>query len=114
MRLSMFESNGKKGIVASDGTSFHGLWEDEAGYPGSLEELLVSGVCLVSAGKKLMQANALDPGKACFLPPVSKPGKIICLGLNYAAHSAELGREPPSTRKFSYAWPRPWWGTTPP
>jgi acylpyruvate hydrolase len=30
-----------------------------------------------------------------FLPPVPRPGKIICLGLNYHTHAAEVGREPP-------------------
>ncbi len=30
-----------------------------------------------------------------FLPPVPRPGKIICLGLNYRGHVAEMGRELP-------------------
>lgn len=29
-------------------------------------------------------------------PPISRPGKIICVGLNYAAHAAESGATPPS------------------
>ena len=29
------------------------------------------------------------------LPPVPRPGKIIALGRNYAAHAAEGGAEPP-------------------
>lgn len=29
------------------------------------------------------------------LPPIPDPQKIICVGLNYAAHAAEGGREPP-------------------
>jgi 2-keto-4-pentenoate hydratase/2-oxohepta-3-ene-1,7-dioic acid hydratase in catechol pathway len=28
-------------------------------------------------------------------PPLISPGKIICLGLNYAGHAREQGREPP-------------------
>ena len=28
-------------------------------------------------------------------PPVSRPGKILCVGLNYASHIREMGREPP-------------------
>jgi acylpyruvate hydrolase len=30
-----------------------------------------------------------------FLPPVPRPGKIICLGRNYRAHAEELGNQPP-------------------
>lgn len=32
---------------------------------------------------------------ADYAPVVPKPGKIICVGLNYAAHIAEMGRELP-------------------
>jgi 2,4-diketo-3-deoxy-L-fuconate hydrolase len=28
-------------------------------------------------------------------PPVAKPSKIICVGMNYAAHAREQGQEPP-------------------
>jgi len=37
------------------------------------------------------------------LPPIPDPQKIICVGLNYAAHAAEGGREPP---KFPSLFPR--------
>ena len=30
-----------------------------------------------------------------FLPPIQNPGKIICVGLNYRSHIAEMGRELP-------------------
>ena len=29
------------------------------------------------------------------LPPIPRPGKIICIGLNYAAHAAEQGVDAP-------------------
>jgi acylpyruvate hydrolase len=32
---------------------------------------------------------------ADYAPVVAKPGKIICVGVNYADHIAEMGREPP-------------------
>ncbi len=38
-------------------------------------------------------AYALDAVK--LLPPIPRPGKIICIGLNYAAHAAEQGKDPP-------------------
>lgn len=38
---------------------------------------------------------AINMDDAKFLPPVERPGKIICLGLNYVAHAAEGGFTPP-------------------
>ena len=34
------------------------------------------------------------------LPPVPDPGKIICIGLNYRAHAAEAGIDPPDSPTF--------------
>jgi 2-keto-4-pentenoate hydratase/2-oxohepta-3-ene-1,7-dioic acid hydratase in catechol pathway len=34
------------------------------------------------------------------LPPVSRPGKILCIGLNYRGHAEEAGAEPPETPTF--------------
>jgi acylpyruvate hydrolase len=35
-----------------------------------------------------------------WLPPIMRPGKIICLGLNYAAHAAEGGNAAPEYPSF--------------
>src|SRR5918998_156555 len=34
------------------------------------------------------------------LPPISRPNKIICIGLNYRSHAEEQGSEPPETPTF--------------
>ena len=31
------------------------------------------------------------------LPPIARPNKIVCIGLNYCANAAEQGAEPPET-----------------
>ena len=38
---------------------------------------------------------AVTVAEADFAPVVPRPGKIICVGLNYRAHILETGREPP-------------------
>ena len=38
---------------------------------------------------------ALAVSDVRLLPPVPRPGKVICIGLNYADHAAESGMEPP-------------------
>lgn len=34
------------------------------------------------------------------LPPIERPGKVLCIGLNYRAHAEEQGKEPPETPTF--------------
>lgn len=48
----------------------------------------------------LAQAPRLDPAAVTWLTPVPRPGKVICLGLNYAAHAAEGGNAKPEYPSF--------------
>lgn len=38
-----------------------------------------------------------DAGAVRIGAPIARPGAVICVGMNYAAHAAESGAEPPST-----------------
>jgi acylpyruvate hydrolase len=58
---------------------------------GPLEEVVADGDPLQLAGVRL-------------LPPVPRPSKIVCIGLNYGAHAAEAGLEPPDTPTFFAKW----------
>ncbi len=44
--------------------------------------------------------EGLPLGRVELLPPVERPGKIICIGQNYRAHAEEQGSEPPATPTF--------------
>lgn len=48
---------------------------------------------LLGAGGAIEAGADVKPGD--LLPIVGRPGKVICIGLNYAAHAAETGRPPP-------------------
>ena len=58
---------------------------------------------LVEAGG-LAEVSAEGDGvpleDASLLPPIGKPGKLICIGLNYRAHAEEQGKEPPEMPTF--------------
>jgi acylpyruvate hydrolase len=59
-------------------------------------ELLRRGIAL--ADLEAMSAaglSALDPACVTFLPPVTAPPKIICVGLNYADHTKESSFQQP-------------------
>ena len=53
----------------------------------------------VSAAQ-LAKGRPVDAGQVQWLMPVARPGKVICLGLNYAAHAAEGGHKTPEYPSF--------------
>jgi acylpyruvate hydrolase len=48
----------------------------------------------------LARGERLDAARVQWLTPVPRPGKVICLGLNYAAHAAEGGNAAPQYPAF--------------
>jgi acylpyruvate hydrolase len=61
--------------------------------PGGLQALLAAGpLGEVETGDEVADVE--------LLPPIDRPGKIICIGLNYRAHAEEGGREAPDTPAF--------------
>jgi len=56
------------------------------------------GEVLAAGGEGRARAGAapMSAADADFAPVVPRPGKIICVGLNYRAHIAETGREMPA------------------
>jgi acylpyruvate hydrolase len=57
---------------------------------GDVGEMLASGSAQERTGARPVPVAAAD-----FAPVVTRPGKVICVGLNYRAHILETGRELP-------------------
>ena len=95
MRIINFEKEGVPGIAADDGSGWHGLTERESGFPGTLPKLMAQGADLLRTGMDLLPRQAIDLNAVRILPPVSKPPKIICVGLNYDDHLEESGLKKP-------------------
>jgi len=91
MKLASYERNGALGIGVWIGDALHGLERGASGFPGSLDELLAAGSDLLAVGHGLEAAPVVDAKGIRLLPPVRRPSKILCVGLNYKAHSAETG-----------------------
>jgi len=54
---------------------------------------------LLTAGRDLSdrdQGELVDPATVSFRAPLRRPGKIVCIGLNYHDHCREQGVEPPA------------------
>src|ERR1700734_349798 len=96
MRIVQFEKAGVPGIAADDGSGWHGLTERESGFPGTLPELITQGADLLHAGRDLLPMQAIDLNAVRILPPVPKPPKILCVGLNYDDHLEESGLKKPA------------------
>lgn len=82
MRFCRFVAN--KTSPASQDAAFYGLIEAD-------QILEISGV---PWGQWSRTSRTWDLGEVRLLAPV-EPGKIVCVGRNYAAHAAELGNEVP-------------------
>ena len=95
MRIAHFETGGVCGIAADEGSGWHGLTQRDAGFPGTLPELITRGADLVRAGASLGQAPAINLDTVRLLPPVPVPPKILCVGLNYDDHLEESGLKKP-------------------
>jgi 2-keto-4-pentenoate hydratase/2-oxohepta-3-ene-1,7-dioic acid hydratase in catechol pathway len=64
--------------------------------PGGLQALLAAGpLDGVEAGGDGVSLDQVE-----LLPPIHRPGKVLCIGLNYRAHAEEGGREAPETPTF--------------
>ncbi|QBR01936.1 fumarylacetoacetate hydrolase family protein [Paraburkholderia pallida] len=95
MRFAAFELNGRRGLAVERNAHWTGLFADEEGYPGNLDRLIADGANLEAVAKTVEQGHPVDIAKVRVLAPLSRPGKIVCVGLNYRDHSAEAGFEEP-------------------
>jgi acylpyruvate hydrolase len=86
MRLVSFQSADevRAGVLGDDGVH-------DAG-PGGLGVLLRLGQEIEERGPLVEDAR--------LLPPITDPGKIVLLGLNYRSHAEEAGLEAPETPTF--------------
>jgi 2-keto-4-pentenoate hydratase/2-oxohepta-3-ene-1,7-dioic acid hydratase in catechol pathway len=93
MRLLSFVADGKEcfGAVSGDGVV---TLNDKIGQP-DLRAALAAGA--MEAMRQAAQTAKPDHklGDIEFLPLVPKPNKILCAGVNYRAHAAEVGRDLP-------------------
>lgn len=69
----------------------------DASLPGSVRGLLEAGPAAVARAAAAAEAAtcALDAASVKLAAPIPDPGKILCIGLNYADHAAESGQPLP-------------------
>ncbi|MFG1926917.1 fumarylacetoacetate hydrolase family protein [Cryptosporangium sp. NPDC048952] len=88
MRFISYASGTDEGVAIKSPEGYRGRPVAELG--GDLKSHLMD---LPGLAKNLDDAPLLADFR--YLPPIQRPDKILCIGLNYAAHSAESGFEVP-------------------
>lgn len=91
MKLCTYSAQGqtRTGIVVGDSVI-------DSGVPGTMIDLIRDWDALKSGLEAKAAAGGGAPLASVKLEaPVQRPGKIFAIGLNYADHVAEMGREPP-------------------
>ncbi|WP_433060986.1 fumarylacetoacetate hydrolase family protein [Dactylosporangium sp. CS-033363] len=94
MRLARIGRAGQErpAVVAEDGT-----YLDLSGVTLDIDAAFLAGGGLDRARAALDELPRLVVAEGTRIgPPVRDPGKIVCIGQNYARHAAESGAEPPS------------------
>lgn len=99
MRFATILHHGAPRLAAWRGDDLIDLAIAAPGLPATMVEMLAGGVELYATVAKILASSPvsalLDPQAVTYLPAVPRPGKIICVGLNYADHSAESGFKQP-------------------
>lgn len=102
MRLVTYRSGRgpRAGVLLEGGVV--DAWDALGGRGSSVRELLEAD----RLGELEGALDDVDPVRdAELLPPVPDPQKIVCVGLNYGAHAAETGMEPPARPTFFAKFP---------
>ena len=96
MRFVSFVKDGKNGLaVETAGGKLCGLTDDQAGWPGDLDDIVRSGD-FAQAADALRAGAGIDPETVRFALPFRRAGKVLCVGLNYSDHAKESKMEAPS------------------
>lgn len=109
MKLMMFENGGPAHLGVVEGDRVIDLSACGAVAPHTLQQLIEAGPdALLPLGEAIISAPqtarlALDTVKPAL--PLPRPGKFICVGLNYALHAKEGGHDIPSYPSLFVRWP---------
>jgi 2-keto-4-pentenoate hydratase/2-oxohepta-3-ene-1,7-dioic acid hydratase in catechol pathway len=100
MRIVTYRSERGDRAGIQRGDRVADAWDALGGDGSTVRELLAAG----RVEEARAAAESSEPGVSLpeveLLPPVPDPEKIVCIGLNYRAHAAEAGIEPPESPTF--------------
>lgn len=96
MRLVTYQGEDGPRVAALRDAGLVDLHEADADVPRCVKQLLAQGDEGLRRAHAASARGAVRPlAGVRLLPVVPKPEKILCIGLNYADHAKEGGRQPP-------------------
>ena len=97
MKLVTYRAGAQTRLAVVDGDACIDLHQVQAQVPADLLLALQQGVDIAVAAQTAIASTAprLPLSSLQLAAPVPRPGKIICLGLNYFDHAKEGGRDKP-------------------
>lgn len=100
MKLLSFEHAGKAsfGVLRGDAVADLSPYASDVGH--TLQEALGKGAYKAIAAIAERETALLPLDQLRFLPVIPNPGKILCVGINYASHVKETGRDMPKHPMF--------------
>lgn len=97
MRLVAYESDRGPRVAGVRDGGYVDLNRANPDVPSSIKELLARGPRGLAGARAALEAGeVMAPGDVKLLPPIPRPEKVICVGVNYADHARESGMEPPA------------------
>lgn len=98
MQFVTFHANSETRLGVVSGDTIIDLNHAQPQLPANLCEALASGLNLHAMAALALASDAprIDLSTVRLAPVVPRPGKIICLGLNYYDHAKEGGRDKPN------------------
>src|SRR5262249_8995345 len=104
MRFITFEHAGTARVGLCEGEHAIDLSEAAPDLPRDLVGLIRAGASAFATAAQAVRTarpgTRHPPDRRGLLPAIPNPGKIICLGLNYADHAAEGGHAKPEYPSF--------------
>jgi len=104
MKLVTFEDKdgARLGVVGADGKNVVDLGVAASSLPRDLTALIAANRLgeVERAARAAPKSAERALASLSLLPPIPHPGKIVCLGLNYADHAAEGGHAKPEYPSF--------------
>lgn len=99
MRLVNIDIDGRERLAVQEGDTVIDYAADRGDLPSDLLSVILGGDEALDAIRRAVAAapaSARMPAdRVSYLPPITNPPKILCLGLNYVDHAAEGGFQVP-------------------
>ena len=96
MKIASFTHRGQDSYGVVQGNQIIDLGSMKAVLGADLKEVIARNRLVELGESDLSELPRLDIADITFLPVIGNPGKILCIGINYATHVRETGRDMPT------------------